>query len=229
MNSRTDPRPNPALIPRRTAFVIGIAIFLIVEFIARFILLPQYPTSQDVWRSMLLEWTMFVGLLFIWIPRFEREDLRSIGVTRFQTRHLTIGIAAYILSFIPIAILGYVLAAQGLPTLQSLQPLLASYSLPTMIGLVLTGVILEEFLFRGYLIERVDALSARKWPALIISWLTFTLVHWKFVGFYPMLQIGIMSAFLVLVFARERSVWPCSVFHGINSLLVYLLFPLALS
>jgi membrane protease YdiL (CAAX protease family) len=178
---------------------------------------------------MLLEWTMFVGLLFIWIPRFEREDLRSIGVTRFQTRHLTIGIAAYILSFIPIAILGYVLAAQGLPTLQSLQPLLASYSLPTLIGLVLTGVILEEFLFRGYLIERVDALSARKWPALIISWLTFTLVHWKFVGFYPMLQIGIMSAFLVLVFARERSVWPCSVFHGINSLLVYLLFPLALS
>ncbi len=96
-------------------------------------------------------------------------------------------------------------------------------------GLVLTGVILEEFLFRGYLIERVDALSGHKWPALIISWSTFTPVHWKFVGFYPMLQIGIMSAFLVLLFARERSVWPCSVFHGINSLLVYLLFPLTFS
>lgn len=229
MNSSTDPRSAPALIPRKTAFVIGIAIFLVVEFIARFLLLPKNPTSQDVWRSLLLEWAMFMGLLLIWIPRFEREDLRSIGVTRFQTRHLTIGITAYILSFIPIAILGYVLAAQGLPTLQSLQPLLASYSLPTLMGLVLTGVILEEFLYRGYLIERVTALSGRKWPALIVSWLTFTLVHWKFVGFYPMLQIGIMSAFLVLVFAREKSVWPCSVFHGINSLLVYMLFPLVIS
>ena len=146
MNSNTDPRPAPALIPRKTAFVIGIAIFLVVEFIARFLLLPKNPTSQDVWRSLLLEWAMFMGLLLIWIPRFEREDLRSIGVTRFQTRHLTIGIAAYILSFIPITILGYVLAAQGLPTLQSLQPLLASYSLPTLMGLVLTGVIWEEFL-----------------------------------------------------------------------------------
>lgn len=68
---------------------------------------------------------MFVGLLIVWISRFEREDLRSIGLTRFQTRHLTIGIAAYILSFIPISILGYMLAAQDLPTLQSLQPLLA--------------------------------------------------------------------------------------------------------
>jgi membrane protease YdiL (CAAX protease family) len=229
MNSSTDPRPAPASIPHGTAFVIGIAIFLVVEFIARILLLPQNPTSQDVWRSMLLEWAMFVGLLLVWIPRYERQDLRSIGLTRFRPKHLTIGVAAYILSFIPISILGYVIAAQGLPNLQSLQPLLASYPLPALMGLVLTGVILEEFLYRGYLIERVATISRRKWPALLISWLSFTLVHWRFVGFYPMLQIGIMSAFLVLVFARARSVWPCSVFHGINSLLVYLLFPLALS
>jgi membrane protease YdiL (CAAX protease family) len=227
MNSSSDPRPTPALISRRITFVIGITIFLAVEFIARILLLPKNPTSQDVLRSLLLEWAMFLGLLLIWIPRYEREDLRSIGLTRFQTRHLATGIAAYILSFIPISILGYVLDAQGLPTLQSLQPLLASYSFPTLMALVLTGVILEEFLYRGYLIERIATISSRKWPALLVSWLAFTLVHWKFVGFYPMLQIGIMSAFLVL--ARTRSVWPCSVFHGINSLLVYLLFPLALS
>ncbi|MCJ7568408.1 MAG: hypothetical protein MUO58_12790 [Anaerolineales bacterium] len=66
-----------------------------------------------------------MGLLIVWIPRFEREGLRSIGLTRFQTRYLTIGIAAYILSFIPISILGYLLTAQDLPTLQSLHPLLA--------------------------------------------------------------------------------------------------------
>ena len=168
---------------------------------------------------------MFLSLVLFWILRIEREGLGSIGVTQICWRHFLSGFAAYLVSFIPLSILGAFLATKGLPTLQSLQPLLATYSLPTLLSLVVTGLVLEEFLYRGYLIERLSALSGR-WPALLASFAAFTFVHWRFVGFYPMLQIGVMSAFLVTLYARGRSVWPCSVMHGLNSLLAYVVFPL---
>jgi membrane protease YdiL (CAAX protease family) len=172
---------------------------------------------------------MFLFLLLVWVPRVEQEDLQSIGVTRFRVKYIVQGVAAYVLAFIPIAIIGSLLSSSNLPTLQSLQELLSAYSLPVLIALVFTGVVLEELLYRGYLIERISRIGGRDWPAFLVSFLAFTLVHWRFVGFYPMLQISVMSAALVILYARERSVWPCSIMHAINSLLAYILFPLAFS
>jgi membrane protease YdiL (CAAX protease family) len=215
--------------PRMTYYLIGITGFLIVEFLARIVLLPQDPSDKDIWISLLIEWTMFLFLILIWIPKVERQKLDSIGVGRFQFRHLVVGILAYLIAFIPISLLGYALSAYDLPTLQSLQSSLSGYRLATLVGLVLTGVLLEEFLYRGYLIERATDLTSRAWLAGLISWFAFTIAHWRFVGLYPMFQIAIMSAVLVLIYLREKSVWPCVVFHGINSFLVYLVFPVALS
>lgn len=210
-------------------YIAGIAFFLLIEFLARIVLLPTNPTSQNVWRSMLLEWAMFLFLFLFWIPRIECEEYSTIGLTRFRFRHFVAGVLAYMIAFIAIMILGYFLSTKELPTLQSFQNLLSTYSLATLLGLVATGVFLEEFLYRGYLIERLSIVTGRTWPALLASFLLFTLIHWRFVGFYPMLQIGIMSAVLVVLYARERSVWPCSVMHGINSFMAYLLFPLIVS
>jgi membrane protease YdiL (CAAX protease family) len=214
---------------RARRYAIGILLFLLTEILARIIILPSHPGTHDVWKSLLLEWVMFLFLLLVWVPRVEQEDLQSIGVTRFRVKYIVQGVAAYVLAFIPIAIIGSLLSSSNLPTLQSLQELLSAYSLPVLIALVFTGVVLEELLYRGYLIERISRIGGRDWPAFLVSFLAFTLVHWRFVGFYPMLQISVMSAALVILYARERSVWPCSIMHAINSLLAYILFPLAFS
>lgn len=229
MKNTTNSYRNSTSSGSQKRYIAGIAIFLLIEFLARIVFLPANPASQNVWRSILLEWVMFLFLFLFWIPRIERERYFSIGLDNFRFRQVIVGILAYIIAFIPISILGYFLSTKDLPTLQSSQTLLSTYSLPTLLGLVATGVILEEFLYRGYLIERLSMLTGKTWPALLASFLLFTLVHWRFVGFYPMLQIGIMSAVLVALYARERSVWPCSVMHGINSIMVYLLFPLMVS
>lgn len=214
---------------RRSYYIIGIASFLIIDILARIVLLPQNPTDQDIWISLLIEWTMFLVLIFFWIPKVEHHKLDSIGVGRFRFRHIVVGVIAYIIAFIPISLLGYVLDIYDLPTLQSLQSTLSGYKLVTLVGLVLTGMLLEEFLYRGYLIERANSLTGHAWLGALMSWFAFTIVHWRFVGFYPMFQIAILAAVLVLIYLRERSVWPCVVFHGINSLLVYLIFPMVVS
>jgi membrane protease YdiL (CAAX protease family) len=140
-----------------------------------------------------------------------------------------VGAGAYVVAFIPISLASYILDSQGLPTLRSLQPMLNGYHAITLFGLFLTGTIMEEFLYRGYLIERLTLLFGRSWPAGIVSWLLFTFVHLKFMGWVPLVEIGILTAVLTLVYLRERSVWPCVVCHGLNNALAYLIFPLLLT
>lgn len=52
------------------------------------------------------------------------------------------------------------------------------------------------------------------------------LVHVKFFGLGPTIDTGVISAALVLLFMKEKSVWPCIVVHGINDALAFLIFPL---
>jgi hypothetical protein len=118
-----------------------------------------------------------------------------------------------------------VLEANGLEPIRSLQPVLKNYSFFTLFGLFLTGTILEEIFYRGYLIERLSALLGRRWLAGLVSGIAFTLVHFKFFGLGPTIDVSILSAALVLLYLKERCIWPCIVTHGINNLLSYLVFP----
>ncbi|MHC4389433.1 MAG: lysostaphin resistance A-like protein, partial [Planctomycetota bacterium] len=116
----------------------------------------------------------------------------------------------------------------GLEPIRSLQPVLKTYSFFTLFGLFLTGTILEEIFYRGYLIERLGVLTGRRWLAGLVSWIAFTLVHLKFFGLGPTIDVSILSAALVLLYLKEKSIWPCIVAHGINNVLSYLVLPVLL-
>jgi membrane protease YdiL (CAAX protease family) len=210
-------------------YVLGIAGFLLIEFLARNVLLPQSLDDLSIWISLLIEWGLFLTLIFFWLPRLEQDRLAAIGVKSFLWRHLVVGAAAYVIAFVPIALASYALDSLGLPTLRSLQSTLNSYQPITLVGLFLTGTILEEFLYRGYLIERLTLLYGSPWLAGFVSWLLFTFVHLKFMGLVPLVEIGILAAVLTLVYLRERSVWPCVVCHGLNNAMAYLIFPMLVS
>jgi membrane protease YdiL (CAAX protease family) len=106
--------------------------------------------------------------------------------------------------------------------------MIKGYSFPVLFSLFLTGTFLEEIFYRGYLIERVTTLTEKSWLAGITSWVAFTLVHLKFFGLGPTLEVGVLSAGLVIVYLRERSIWPCIVVHGINSAFSFIIAPLLL-
>ena len=167
-------------------------------------------------------------MLVLWIPRVEGQNLASIGLGPFKLRYLGIGLLSYIALLVLLAGTGFALQAIGLEGIRGLQPTLKGYATPVLLGLFITGPFLEEPLHRGYVIERASLLTGRGWLAGAISWLSFTLVHFKWVGLGPMLEIGVMSAVLVFLYLRERSSWPCVVLHGINSAFAYILFPLPL-
>jgi membrane protease YdiL (CAAX protease family) len=212
--------------PRRWAFVLGLVIVFAVEFVLRNFLLPENPDNMSIGLALAGEWLTLIFLVFLWIPRVERKNMASIGLGKFKRRHLVWGIVVYVVVLVASSISGFILQSIGLPSLRSLQPLIKGYSFPTLFSLFLTGTFLEEVFYRGYLIERVTTLTKHRWVAAFASWVLFMLVHLKFFGLGPTLDTSVISAALVLLNLKEKSIFPCIIVHGINDVLAFLIFPL---
>lgn len=156
----------------------------------------------------------------------ENGGLESVGFRKFKRRYLWVGIVTYLVLLLCWAVSGMALNALGLEGLRSLQPRIQEHGYPILFGLFLTGTFLEEIFYRGYLIERLTLLTGRKWFAGLVSWITFTFVHIKFFGLGPTLDVGVLSAGLVILYLKERSIWPCILVHGINDAFGFIIAPL---
>jgi membrane protease YdiL (CAAX protease family) len=211
---------------KKWVYVAGLIIVFGSEFLSRDFLLPQSANDVIIDLALVGEWVVLTFLILFWIPKIEKKNLASIGLGKFKRRHLGWGVLVYVLVLIASSISGFILQSVGLPSLQSLQPLIKGYGFPTLFGLFLTGTFLEEVFYRGYLIERVTILTNHRWVAAFVSWLLFTLVHLKFFGLGPTIDTAVISAALVLLYMKEKSIWPCIVVHGINDALAFLIFPL---
>ena len=213
-------------LSRKWIYAVGLIIVFGVEFVLRDFLLPENANNFSIGLALVGEWVALSFLVFLWIPKVEKKNKASIGLGKFKRRHLGWGVLVYLLVLVASSVSGFVLQSVGLPSLRSLQPLIKGYGFATLLGLFLTGTFLEEVFYRGYVIERMTILTRHRWAAAFVSWLLFTLVHLKFFGLGPTIDTSVISAALVLLYMKEKSIWPCIVVHGINDALAFLIFPL---
>jgi len=213
-------------LSKKWIYAVGLTIVFGVELVLRDFLLPENANDISIRLALVGEWVALSFLVFLWIPRVEKKNMASIGLGKFERRHLVWGVLVYLLVLVASFLSGFALQSVGLPSLRSLQPLIKGYGFATLFGLFLTGTFLEEVFYRGYLIERMTILTKHRWAAAFVSWLLFMLIHLKFFGVGPTIDTSIISAALVLVYLKEKSIWPCIVVHGINDLLAFLIFPL---
>jgi membrane protease YdiL (CAAX protease family) len=218
---------NPDLkLSEKWIYAAGLTIVFGVEFVLRDLLLPENANDIGIDLALIGEWVTLSFLVFLWIPQVEKKNMASIGLGKFKRRHLGWAVLVYILALVASSISGFVLQSVGLPSLRSLQPMIKGYGFATLFGLFLTGTFLEEVFYRGYLIERMTTLTRNRWVAAFVSWLLFTLVHLKFFGLGATIDTTVVSAALVLLYMKEKSIWPCIIVHGINDALALLIFPL---
>jgi len=209
-------------------YLIGLVVIFGIDFILRDVLLPERPSDAYIGMAVTVEWLVLLVLLAFWIPRVEGDKLRSIGFGNLKWKHLWMGVLTYFVLLVAWIGSYFALKAIGLEGLRSLQPMIRGHGFPVLFSLFLTGTFLEEILYRGYLIERSTSLTGRSWLAGLISWTAFTFVHLKFFGLGPTLDVGVLSAGLVALYLKERSIWPCIVVHGINGAFSFLIAPLAM-
>jgi len=212
--------------PKNWFYVIGLAIIFVSEFVLRDVLLPEQARDIHIGTAVLVEWLILSVFLTFWIPKIEGNRLASIGFGELKWRYLWMGILTYFILLIVWIGSGLTLEAIGLEGLRSLQPMIREHSFPILFSLFLTGTFLEEVFYRGYVIERLTSLTGKIWLAGLISWVAFTFVHFKFFGLGPTLDVGVLSAGLVILYIRERSIWPCIIVHGINGAFSFLIAPL---
>jgi membrane protease YdiL (CAAX protease family) len=210
----------------KSRYIIGLIFILGSEFLLRDIFLPETATDIHIGIAILIEWIILFILIFFWIPKVENKKLDSIGFRKFKFRYIGIALLTYFIIMLLWMINYFILKAIGFEGLRSLQEKVKEYSIPTLFGLFITGTFLEEVFYRGYVIERITLLTGKRWFGGLISFLTFTFVHLKFFGLGPTLDVSILSASLVILYLKEKNIWPCIIIHGINDLLGFLIFPI---
>ena len=213
-------------LSRRWMAVIGLIIILGSEYILRDAFISKGVTGFQIGIAIAVEMIIALLLLFYWIPKVEHLKLDSIGFGKFRSKFIWISLVAYIVYFLISVGLEFGLKSLGLQGFRDLSPTLKGYGFPLLFGLFITGTFVEEIFYRGYVIERVIELTGRPWVAGTISWLTFTLVHIRFFGLGPTLEIAVIAAILVILYTRTKSIWPAIIVHGINDIFGFLIGPL---
>jgi membrane protease YdiL (CAAX protease family) len=211
---------------KKWIYTIGLITVFVADFVLRNVLPPEQPSDIDIGMALVVEWLILFLLLGFWIPKVEGNNPGSVGFGKLKWRYLLLGILTYFLLLIAWMGTYLGLSELGLEGLRSLQPMIREHSFPVLFSLFLTGAFLEEILYRGYLIERLTSLTGKRWLAGLVSWIAFTFVHLKFFGLGPTLDTGVLSAGLVILYLKERSIWPCIVLHGINDAFGFLIAPL---
>lgn len=174
---------------------------------------PDGPPSVMIWN-----W-LAVALLLGYIAYVERRQLASILLVKPKKKDIEWAFWFW----------GIVLAVSWLANMlfppetnQGTNELLG-YSLPVILGIIVTAAITEEILFRGYPIERIKALTGRTWLAVGISFIIFILPHITFFGFDWLLYHGTSTVMLYVLYVWRKNLYASMVLHLLGNLPLLLL------
>jgi membrane protease YdiL (CAAX protease family) len=177
-----------------------------------FSLLPigRWVAPGDSVRALLTReavWWIYAASVLIWLTAVERLPLGSIGFRGPTWKTLlfaVVGAAAVL--FVIILHMGVIVRVFHLDTTTSLEQQRVILSQPYWFRLLLVmrAAVVEEILFRGYIIEKVRQLTGSVVLAIAVSVLTFTWAHyagWGLVQLIPAFGAGLVLALLY--------VWRC--------------------
>lgn len=205
----------------RAATLTGLVFALGFPFYVRYvnrgvqrILASREPDLIHKIGSQLVSDWLVVAVLVVIVLRFERLPLRSIGWKRFERRDL-----AWVFGlFVPTMLLTVLVQGQNLAEQRSVQDV---FSLPQWfrVLLVMTVMVTEEVIFRGYPIERLGSLLGNVWVAGAITWVAFSAGHIPFFGVRTVLFVQAPGALaLTILYIRRRSLPAVILLHGLFDL-----------
>jgi membrane protease YdiL (CAAX protease family) len=155
-------------------------------------------------------WWCFALILLFWLRYVEHLPLASIGLRKPNGKTILYGILAGVV-LIAILVLQYavIIPLFHLNAAHAMAERQAIISLPywDRVLIVLRAAVVEEILFRGYLIEKVRQLTGSTTPAVIVSIAVFTYAHlsgWGAVHLIPVFAAAIVLA-LLYIWRRDLS------------------------
>ncbi len=159
-------------------------------------------------------WAIMATLLAV-VLRLESRPLQSIGWTRPRWRSLGIGgLAAVVLLHVvsPVAA-GFVAAVAGDGLSDGMDRLMGR-PVAYMAFAALTAGVVEETLFRGFVLQRLEEWTNSTPLAVLVGVTAFSLVHLPFWGIAGAMFTFFGGLFFAVLFVATRDLWACGVAHA---------------
>jgi len=172
--------------------------------------IPAWLVPGDSMGAMLgreaVFWTA-AGAVVLWLTRVERLPLSSLGIRRPTGRGMGIAVlAAVIVTAFMVIQFAVVIPLLHLNPADALARQNAILGTPYWyrVLLVLRAAVVEELLFRGYMIEKVRQLSGSPTLAVIVSVAAFTLAHLRGWGAVHLIPVAAGATVLALLYLWRR-------------------------
>ncbi len=209
---------------------LGVFLFLIVpSLVFSFFAIRQGRLSfLLVSIATILRDLSLLGLILFFIWR-NHEPITAIGWTaRNVWKETSIGIALFIPLFFTASVLESTLHKAGLSAPSTPLPALVSERGITEFVLaflmVIVVAVVEETIFRGYLMLRIKEVTSSPAAAVLLSAVIFSLGH-GYEGTASVVTIGIMGAFFALIYQWRRSLTAPVVMHFLQDFIGIVLIP----
>lgn len=169
-------------------------------------------------------WWAIGALVLLWVRRVEHLPFASIGLRGLSPRGIGWGVAAalaMIVSFM--ATYALIFPAFGLSMNQAAVASITHVPLWLQTATMLRAGVVEEIVFRGYAIERIEALTGSRWAAGLLSSGVFIAVHIGSWGYAQLIVVAFGAAILTLLYLWRRDLASNMVAHFLADFVGFML------
>jgi membrane protease YdiL (CAAX protease family) len=208
-----------------TCIGLGIAFASMPLFVALFNALDvPWNATSVVLRELVL--FGFAGALLLVVRRGEKLGWSSVGLQRpalagtalWVLITLVLAILAIALAFVPINLFDWPIGKQGRHSFDVL-PVWVVILVITRAGFI------EELFYRGYLIERLEALTGNRMLAAGLPLAVFAACHYG-QGWAGILIALLTGTVLTWVYIRKRNLWITIITHFLGDFIPNIILPL---
>lgn len=208
---------------RRAISWIGLVFALIIPAAGVTRFLPEVPGVPHDYIREAFFWGLWL-LVIGWVLLVERRPLASIGLKRPTWRTLAYGSLAFLAILIAgIAVLFVLIGMLHLTYVSATDNDMLHLPYWFRLLLVTRAAVVEETLFRGYGIERLQELTGSPWLAGIITYLFFVGAHLHSYGWMQMCGLAATAAVQTLLYFWRRDLFTNMVAHWLVDALGLLL------
>ncbi len=216
-------------------FLMAISFFLLIVYAAIAYFQP-FPTSNGIGSNysgviktiievyVLLFSLLFVVILMVVIPiiwyilvnnlrlreTFQRLGLRREGLGNALLWGFIAAVTAFVISVaLDLVILQFGVDVTKMSNIPQLEQL---FSIPTLVVLITVQPIAEEIFFRGFLLEKISALS-RPWVGVVSSAVLFGIAHLSYGMFYTAVMATMLGLVFAVVVIRTKNLYSSILAH----------------
>jgi membrane protease YdiL (CAAX protease family) len=207
----------------RVRHIIGLVLFL---GLAALPLGRWLAPGQDLAARLANEaiWWAIGAAVVGWVLLVERLPLSSIGWRRPGWKSLLWGVGAAVLMMASV-MLSYavIFPAVGLRMNTAAVASITHTPLWLQTATMVRAGVVEEVIFRGYAIERLQGLTSSRWAAGLISAAVFIAVHIGSWGYAQLIVVGFGALILTLLYLLRRDLGSNMLAHFLTDFIGFML------